>query len=163
MKNSPSVSAKVLAPAVLDAPSWVNIIPLTDDGRIVFIRQWRHGISDLTLEIPGGMVDPGETPKAAARREMREECGYDSKRIVALGRVHPNPAIQPNWCYTFLALDARPSSNNPEPEPDEETEVVMVAEKQVGDLIVSEKITHALVIAGFALFDLYKRKQRRPG
>ncbi len=145
---------------VLDAPAWVNIIPLTTDGRIVFIRQWRHGISELTLEIPGGMVDPGETPKAAARREMREECGYDSKRIVSLGRVHPNPAIQPNWCYTFLAPDARPSGDL-EPEPDEETEVVMVAEKQVGGLIASGKITHALVIAGFALFDLYQRKRRR--
>ena len=145
---------------VLDAPTWVNIIPLTADGRIVFVRQWRHGISDLTLEIPGGMVDPGETPKAAARREMREESGYDSRRIVTLGRVHPNPAIQPNWCHTFLALDAR-RAGEPEPEPDEETEVVMVPEKRVGDLIATGKITHALVIAGFALYDLYRRKRRR--
>ncbi len=145
---------------VLDAPTWVNVIPLTADGRIVFIRQWRHGISDLTLEIPGGMVEPGESPKAAARREMREECGHDSKRIVALGRVHPNPAIQPNWCYTFLALDAR-AAGALEPEPDEEIEVVMVAEKQVGNLIATGKITHALVIAGFAFFELYKRKQGR--
>jgi 8-oxo-dGTP pyrophosphatase MutT (NUDIX family) len=144
---------------VLDAPAWVNIIPLTADGRIVFIRQWRHGIGGRTLEIPGGMVDPGEMPKAAARREMREECGYDSRRIVSLGRVHPNPAIQPNWCYTFLALDAN-ASGDPEPEPDEEIEVVMVAEKQVGGLIASGKITHALVIAGFALFDLYQHQRR---
>lgn len=145
---------------VLDAPAWVNIIPLTAEGKIVFIRQWRHGISDLTLEIPGGMVDPGETPKAAARREMREECGYDSRRIISLGRVHPNPAIQPNWCYTFLALDAQ-VSGDPEPEADEEIEVVMVGEKQVGGLIASGKITHALVVAGFALFDLYNHQHRR--
>jgi len=142
---------------VLDAPTWVNIIPLTADGRIVFVRQWRHGISDRTLEIPGGMVEPGENPKAAARREMREESGYDSKRILALGRVHPNPAIQPNWCYTFLALNAQ-LAGKPEPEPDEETEVVMIPEKEVGDLIASGKITHALVIAGFAFYELYKRK-----
>jgi ADP-ribose diphosphatase len=145
---------------VLEAPAWVNIIPLTPAGRIVFVRQWRHGISDRTLEIPGGMVDPGETPRAAARREMREECGYDSRRIVFLGRVHPNPAIQPNWCHTFLALDARVSAR-PEPGADEETEVITFAEKQIGGLIASGKITHALVIAGFALFDLYRRKRRR--
>ena len=144
---------------VLDAPTWVNIIPLTADGQIVFVRQWRHGISDRTLEIPGGMVDPGETPKAAARREMREECGYDSRRIVALGRVHPNPAIQPNWCYTFLALDAQ-LAGEPEPEADEETEVVVVPEKRVSELIASGRITHALVIAGFAFFELYKRNHR---
>ncbi len=145
---------------VLNAPAWVNIIPLTADGRIVFVRQWRHGISELTLEIPGGMVDPGEMPKAAARREMREECGFDSRRIVSLGRVHPNPAIQPNWCYTFLALDAH-ISGSPEPAADEETEVVMVARQRVAGLIASGKITHALVIAGFALFDLYQRKPLR--
>jgi 8-oxo-dGTP pyrophosphatase MutT (NUDIX family) len=145
---------------ILEAPAWVNIIPLTAGNRIVFVRQWRHGISGFTLEIPGGMVDPEDrSPKSAARREMREESGYDARRIVALGRVHPNPAFQPNWCYTYLALDAY-KVGEPIPNADEETEVVMVPAAQVSGLIASGKITHALVIAGFALFDLYRRKNR---
>ncbi|MBF6567961.1 MAG: NUDIX hydrolase [Candidatus Binataceae bacterium] len=145
---------------ILEAPAWVNIIPLTAGHQIVFVRQWRHGISGFTLEIPGGMVDPEDrSPKSAARREMREESGYDAKRIVALGRVHPNPAFQPNWCYTYLALDAH-QVGEPIPNADEETEVVMVPAAQVSGLIASGKITHALVIAGFALFDLYRRKNR---
>ena len=85
---------------ILDAPSWVNIIPLTRDRKVVMVRQFRHGISGFTLEIPGGMVDPDdESPADAARRELREETGYDSARIIELGRVHPNPAIMPNFCY----------------------------------------------------------------
>ncbi|HJU09720.1 MAG TPA: NUDIX hydrolase, partial [Candidatus Binataceae bacterium] len=89
---------------VLSAPGWVNIIPVTAGQEVVLVRQYRHGIGDFTLEIPGGMIDPEDPdPAEAARREMREECGYDSSVIIPLGRVHPNPAIQPNFCYSFFA------------------------------------------------------------
>jgi len=68
---------------VLEAPNWVNIIPLTPRHEVVMVRQYRHGIASFTLEIPGGMVDPDDlSPRAAARREMIEETGYDSARIV---------------------------------------------------------------------------------
>ncbi len=87
---------------VLEAPDWVNIIPLTDDEQVVMVRQFRHGTESFTLEIPGGMVDADDAdPKAAARREMEEESGYDSDDIIELGKVHPNPAIQGNYCHTF--------------------------------------------------------------
>ena len=93
---------------ILDAPNWVNIIPLAKNGDVVMIRQWRHGISEFTLEVPGGMVDPeDESPMHAARREMIEETGFDSDAIVALGKVHPNPAIQGNICFSFLAENVR--------------------------------------------------------
>ena len=93
---------------VLEAPAWINIIPITPENDVVMVRQFRHGIGDFTLEIPGGMVDPEDpSPLLAARREMREECGYDSEDVVELGRVHPNPAIQPNYCYSFLARNVR--------------------------------------------------------
>src|SRR5213080_622971 len=80
---------------ILEAPPWVNIIPLTRRNEVVMVRQFRHGIGASTLEIPGGMVDPeDDTPMTAARRELIEETGYDSDDITALGWVHPNPAIQ---------------------------------------------------------------------
>jgi len=150
---------------VLEAPGWVNIIPLTRDRNVIFVRQFRHGVSAFTLEIPGGMIDPEDpTPAEAAAREMREECGYASDDIVALGRVHPNPAIQPNFCYSFLARNAKKVS---EPRHDhsgsEETEVVTVPLKEVPELIATGKITHALVIAAFSFFHVYNppRKSRR--
>jgi ADP-ribose diphosphatase len=140
---------------VLEAPAWVNIIPLTAEGEVVMVRQFRHGVGDFTLEIPGGMIDPDDpSPMVAARREMREESGYDSEEIVELGRVHPNPAIQPNFCYSFLARGVR-RVTRPHMDGSEDTEVVMVPLGDVKRLIASGGITHALVIAAFSFFHVY--------
>ncbi len=100
---------------ILDCPDWVNIIPLTDDGQVVLIRQFRHGTRDVTLEIPGGVVEAHETPEAAAVRELSEETGYVPARVKSLGFVSPNPAIQGNRSHTFLAEGCRLAA---EPQPD---------------------------------------------
>ncbi len=152
---------------VIDPADWVNIIPLTPKREIIMVRQFRHGIGAFTLEIPGGMIDPEDaSPGAAGRREMVEECGYDTEDIVPLGRVHPNPAIQPNFCYSFLARNvrkiAKPHAN---PDGSEETEVVIVPRESIRNLIASGKITHSLVIAAFSFLDVYnpppKPRRRR--
>ncbi len=142
---------------VLDAPAWINIIPITPAGEVVMVRQFRHGIGDFTLEIPGGMVDPEDpSPLFAARREMREESGYDSEEVVALGRVHPNPAIQPNYCYSFAAHNVRRVGRLRQRSGGaEETEVVRVPLGDIKRLIATEKITHALVIAAFSFLHVY--------
>jgi ADP-ribose pyrophosphatase len=142
---------------VLSAPGWVNIIPVTPEGEVVMVRQYRHGISDFTLEIPGGMIDPEDTgPAEAARREMREECGYDSSVIIPLGQVHPNPAIQPNLCHLFFASDVV-KIGEPDPNVDgaEETEVELVPLQHIKPMIAEGIITHALVITAFSFFDVY--------
>ena len=140
---------------VLSAPDWVNIIPLTDDQNVVMVRQFRHGTEDFTLEIPGGMVDPEDpNPMAAARREMREESGYDSDDIIELGKVHPNPAIQGNYCHTFLARGVRAGVKH-ELDTTEETEVLLVPLASIKDLIAGGEITHALVIAAFSFLQAY--------
>jgi ADP-ribose pyrophosphatase len=140
---------------VLEAPDWVNIIPLTEDEQVVMVRQFRHGIEDFTLEIPGGMVDDEDpSPMHAARREMREESGYDSEDIIELGKVHPNPAIQGNYCHTFLARQVRAGIKH-ELDTTEETEVVLVPLASIKDLIAGGTITHALVIAAFSFLHAY--------
>lgn len=146
---------------VIEAPAWINIIPITPAGEVVMVRQFRHGTGDFTLEIPGGMVDPEDpSPLAAARREMREECGYDSEDVAELGRVHPNPAIQPNYCYSFVARNVR-RVTRPRLGGAEETEVVKVPLKDIKRLIATEKITHALVIAAFSFFHVYNPPRLR--
>jgi ADP-ribose pyrophosphatase len=140
---------------VLQCPDWVNVIPLTADDRIVMVRQFRHGIEDFTLEIPGGMVDPEDhSPREAARREMWEETGYDGEDLVALGQVHPNPAMQGNRCHCFVANNVQ-LTRKPQLDGVEEIEVVLVPRADIKALIASGEITHALVITAFAFLDAY--------
>jgi 8-oxo-dGTP pyrophosphatase MutT (NUDIX family) len=133
---------------VIESADWVNIVPITAGGDVVLVRQFRHGIRDCTLEIPGGMVDPGEEPLVAARREMVEESGYDSARVEALGTIHPNPAIQNNRCHSFVAFDVE-HRHVPAFDSTEETEVVLVPLARIPELIRAGEITHALVVVAF--------------
>lgn len=138
--------------SVIEAPDWVNVWAVTDDGRVVLIRQFRHGTRDVSLEIPGGAVDPGEAPEAAARRELAEETGYTAARWTHLGTVAPNPAIQANRCHTFLAAGARPTGTT-NLGPGEEIEVVLATAAEVRERVRSGEIDHALVVAALWYWD----------
>ena len=133
---------------VLEAPDWINIIPLTKAGEVVFIELYRHGSGEVSLEIPGGMVDPGERPHETAARELLEETGYEAREVVPLGRTRPNPAIQDNWIHTFLARDVEYRCE-PSDAGTERTRVRLVPLEQVPALIADGQITHALVVVGF--------------
>jgi ADP-ribose pyrophosphatase len=141
---------------VLEASDWINVIPLTDAGEVVMIEQYRHGSEDVTLEIPGGMVDEGESAREAAAREMLEETGYSSEEIVSLGRVRPNPAIHNNWLHTFLARGVR-FTRAPVFDTTEHTIVRHVPLAEVPLLIADGTITHALVVVGFHWLALWQR------
>jgi ADP-ribose pyrophosphatase len=140
---------------VLENPDWVNVVAVTKDGRVVLIEQYRHGAGEIVLEIPGGMVDGDEAPEAAARRELLEETGYSAAEFVLLGKSLPNPAIQNNTLYHYLALEA------------EKTEAVAFDEHEnlvtglaplaeIPALIKSGRISHSLVVAAFQYFSIYR-------
>lgn len=147
---------------VLESGDWVNIIPVTPAGDIVLIRQYRHGLEALTLEIPGGMVDDEDaTPAHAARREMQEETGYDSDEIIPLGSIHPNPAIQNNRCHSFLAPQVK-KIFEPSFDSTEETEVLLVPAGNLRNLVGSGQITHALVVVAFYWYERFLQGQLEP-
>jgi len=136
---------------LLEAPHWVNIVPITREGQLVLVRQYRQGVEDLTLEIPGGMMDP-EDPSVehAARRELLEETGYTAGPMRQAGWVEPNPALQTNRCYTFVA-DRLESPGPLQPDGSEDLEVVHIPLGEVPGYVRSGRIRHSLVITAFAL------------
>ena len=140
----------------IEADDWVNVVPVTPDDEVVMVRQYRHGSRSVTLEIPGGMIDPGESPGEAAARELLEESGYRGSSPEPLGSVNPNPAVFGNRCYTFLVRDAVPVTAIAN-SATEETVVELVPAERVPDLLAKGIIDHALVVA--ALY--YWSSQRR--
>lgn len=139
----------------LDSPDWINVLAITPEGTVVFVEQFRHGTRTVTLEIPGGMVDPGEDFATAGVRELREETGYVGDAPVLIGVVEPNPAIQSNRCGTVLIPNARPLARQ-ETDTHEEIRVVLHPERALGDLVRSGAITHALVVAAFHHLALWR-------
>ena len=130
----------------LDAPDWVNVIAVTSEAEVVLVAQYRHGTNAVTLEIPGGAVDPGESPLDAARRELEEETGYQAPAWEMIGCVEPNPAFMSNRCWTYLALDCTPDGRMAL-DPSEEIELQRTSLPGFTDLIHDGSIRHALVIA----------------
>jgi ADP-ribose pyrophosphatase len=131
---------------------WVNVIPVTDDNEVVMIRQYRHGSEDVTLEVPGGLVEEAN-PEAAALRELLEETGYSGESVTYLGATNPNPAIFSNLCHTFLVEGASKVAES-SLDPDEDIDVVLVPLSDIPVMIKDGTITHALVVVAFHLLGL---------
>ena len=133
---------------VIEAPDWINVIPLTKENEVVLIEQYRHGSESVSLEIPGGMVDPGEEPRETAARELFEETGYEAAEVAFLGKTRPNPAIQDNWIHTFLARGVE-QRGEPLNQGTERTRVRLIPLGQIPSLIAEGAIDHSLVVVAF--------------
>lgn len=97
----------------MHAADWVIVVPViikeTGHEEFLMVRQWRHGAEKVSVEFPGGVIDPGETPAEAAERELREETGHSAARIEHAGSFSPNPAIMDNTCHVFIAKGLAPT------------------------------------------------------
>jgi 8-oxo-dGTP pyrophosphatase MutT (NUDIX family) len=140
------VDGEVRAFHRIQSVDWVQILPITANGEAVLVRQYRHGAQRITLEMPGGLIDPGEDPATAALRECFEETGYRARVARPLGLVTPNPALFANRLHSFYATDAR-LEGTIQNTGSEVTEVVLVPVTELEGMLVSGEIDHALVVA----------------
>ncbi|MDE2729792.1 MAG: NUDIX hydrolase [Bacteroidota bacterium] len=143
---------------VLDSQDWVNVIPVTRDRQIVCIRQWRPGTQQIELEVPGGLVDAGESPMDAAARELREESGYTASALTHLGTMAPNPAILSNQCHFFAAFDAC-LSHKQELDAGEAISVVLVDQDEVPTLIQTGVIRSGIIVAALCYFMMFQQTE----
>ncbi|MCL2723118.1 MAG: NUDIX hydrolase [Polyangiaceae bacterium] len=135
---------------------WCNVVAETSAGELVFVWQYRFGTDALSLEVPGGVIDPSETPEEAARRELREETGYEAESFELLSVVEPNPPLQGNRCFTYLARGAKLTGTTAFDEL-EDLEVLLVPKGSVEALITGGDVTHALAVVAI---ESYLRMQR---
>lgn len=148
------VTDKIGVFTVLNSKDWANVIPITSEGKIVMVEQYRHGTDEITFELPGGLVEIGENPDNAAMRECEEETGFVSNQEpILLGVSRPNPAFLNNKCYSYLwencgkvcgqKLDTHEVINIHEFSPE-----------KVKQMINSGLINHCVILTAFYFFSL---------
>lgn len=128
---------------VLEFPDWINVIAVTRDGHIVMEDQYRHALGQTHFELPAGVIDPGETPLEAAKRELSEETGFGGGEWSLFMKVSPNPTNHTNFSYTFLATDVEPIGTQHQ-DATEDIRVHLLTPDEVYEILTSGQIVQAL-------------------
>lgn len=146
--------------AVLESRDWAVVIPYLRDASgesFLMVRQYRHGSDTASLEFPGGVIEDGEEPAHAAARELAEETGWISERILHAGTVFPNPAIQSNRYHVYLALDPHPAVERNLDE-HEVVDALLLPAREVRDSMGEGETSHALMCTALFLAEKCMRK-----
>lgn len=139
-------NGKLLDVTVLEFRTWANILAITKDQKAVLVKQYRHGVKNVLLELPGGIVEDGEEPLDGIKRELLEETGYASSNVMEAGWIYPNPAIQTNKLYCFLALDAE-QVDEQNLDDGEDIEVQLLPLDELTAMVRDGEFLHALHVA----------------
>lgn len=138
---------------IIDTPDWINVIALTQDNRFILVKQHRLGTDEITIETPAGLIERGEEPEIAARRELLEETGYGADDLILLKKLSANPSIMNNYIYFFLATGcAKISEQNLDKS--ENIDILLLTASDILDNIKSNAINHSIIITAFSLYFL---------
>jgi 8-oxo-dGTP pyrophosphatase MutT (NUDIX family) len=140
--------------------NWINIVPVTSKGEILLVEQYRFGSDEITLETPGGGVDKHEKdPTMAAVRELEEETGHTSKKVLGLPSFSPNPAVNMNTIFYFLAFDVQPIESHIEPDPFEVIKLHKVPFQEVLELTRTGQMKNVLANYAILLAEPYLKNK----
>ena len=131
---------------VLEYPDWVNVIAITKDGQFVMERQYRHAARKISLELPCGVMEEGETPLEAAQRELLEETGFGGGQWKKLMELSPNPSAMSNTTHCFLAIGVEKIAEQHLDET-EELSVLFMTKEEVKRMLNENQICQALMVA----------------
>lgn len=139
---------------VLEYPAWVNMVGITDDNQVLFVQQYRHGAGEILVELPAGVVEEGEDPAEAARRELLEETGYAFDSIEQICQLYANPATSGNITYTYLLTGGRKVQEQ-ELDSSEDIDVLLMSIEEAKTILFDNRIGQALHAS--ALFYTFKK------
>ena len=131
---------------IFEFRAWANIVALTKNDEVVLVKQYRHGVCEALLELPGGVVEDGEDPAEGAKRELVEETGYTTSDMILVGKLYPNPALQTNTLYCFVARDAEKVQEQ-NLDAGEDIEVQLVPLDELIEMAKHGQFPHALHVA----------------
>jgi len=145
---------------VLEAPDWATVVPVVYRGSEAFflmVRQYRHGSDEVSDEFPGGVIESGEDPAAAAARELAEETGYVASSLRLAGCVSPNPAIMTNRFHVFLA-EGLVRAGGTDLDEHEVIDSFLVPAKELRAAMGTGRYSHALMVAALLMADRLLRE-----
>jgi len=131
---------------ILEYPEWVSAFALTEENKLIMVRQWRHGLGVISTELPGGVIDKNESLEDGIKRELKEETGYEFNKFEYMGKISPNPATSNNYMHMFFATGGKKVAEQQLDET-EDVEVVTFSIEEVKKMIKENKIVQALHVA----------------
>lgn len=135
---------------LIESPDWASALALTDEGQIVLVDQYRHGAGRVSRELPAGMIDHGETPEQAARRELEEETGFVADHWEHLFTINTEPARHTSHAHFYFAKGARRTSAQ-RMDPSEFIDVVLLDTRDILAAIADGTILHGVHVGAIML------------